>query len=114
MNANQAYYCQVSASAQSNPTTPFNGTVGTGFGTLANRPTTCTAGPGGTYDTSPTGSYGVGYFATDQKTLYVCTSTNTWTAIYQPYTYPHPLTAGGTTLSENPPTAPTGLVATVQ
>ena len=24
--------------------------------------------------------------------LYVCTATNTWTAIYRPYTYPHPLT----------------------
>lgn len=79
----------------------FNGTTGTGYGLLAARPTTCTAGPGGTYYTSPTGSYGVAYWATDANSgngeLYVCTSTNTWTAIYQPFTYPHPLTGGGTT-----------------
>jgi hypothetical protein len=114
MKPDRNFYAQVANTPNSSPTSPFNGTTGTGFGTLANRPTTCTAGPGGTYDTSPTGSYGVGYFATDQNTLYVCTSTNTWTAIYQPYAYPHPLTAGGTTLSGNTPTAPTGLVAIVQ
>src|ERR1019366_4836093 len=37
---------------QTSPTSPFNGTSGVGFGTLANRPATCTPG--------------VGYFATDQ------------------------------------------------
>jgi hypothetical protein len=87
-------------------------TTGTGNGTLAQRPTSCAAGPGGTYYTSPTGSYGVAYWATDQETLYVCTATNTWTAIYSPYTYPHPLTAGGTT--STPPNAPQGLTVTVQ
>jgi len=71
--------------------TAFNGTVGTGSGLLSARPSTCTAGPGGAQYTSPTGSYGVGYWATDTNTLYVCTSTNTWTAIYTPYVYPHPL-----------------------
>src|SRR5580698_1683159 len=95
----------------------FNGTSGTGNGPLANRPSSCTAGQGGTYYTSPTGSYGVGYFATDansgQGELYVCTATNTWTAIYQPYTYPHPLISG-TSSSGNPPNAPSGLSATVQ
>lgn len=89
----------------------FTGAVGTGFGLLASRPSTCTAGPGGTYGRSPTGSYGVAYFATDQNTLYVCTATNTWTAVYTPYTYPHPLIAGGTA---GTPDAPTGLVVTVQ
>jgi hypothetical protein len=70
----------------------FNGTVGTGTGTLANRPSTCTPS--------------VAYWATDQGNwnqsgsggqgqLYVCTSTNTWTLYYTPYTYPHPLTAAG-------------------
>ena len=97
----------------------FTGTTGTGYGLLANRPSACTPGPGGTYYTSPTGSYGVAYFATDanggQGELYVCTSTNTWTGIYEPYTYPHPLIAGGTTESGgDPPAAPTGLVATIQ
>lgn len=97
--------------AQTSPTSPFNGTSGVGFGTLANRPTTCTPG--------------VGYFATDQGTwntsgngfgqgeLFVCNATNTWTVHYIPYTYPHPL-AGGTAQTGGTPAAPTGLTATVQ
>jgi hypothetical protein len=94
----------------------FNGTTGTGFGSLAARPSACTAGPGGTYYTSPTGSYGVAYFATDanggQGELYVCTATNTWTPIYEPYTYPHPLVSGSGT-GGNPPNPPGSLTATV-
>lgn len=31
------------------------------------------------------------YWETDTKKLYRCTATNTWTFIYTPYTYPHPL-----------------------
>ncbi len=101
----------------------FNGMSGTGYGTLANRPSTCTAGPGGTYGQSPTGSYGVAYWATDANSgngeLYVCTSANTWTAIYTPYTYPHPLDGGTVTPSTSGPTSsapapPTGLSAIVQ
>jgi hypothetical protein len=98
MTANLDFYSQVSAGANTSPTSPFNGSIGTGWGTLSNRPTTCKAGPGGTYGQSPTGSYGVAYFATDQGTngtLYICTATNIWTAVYQPYTYPHPLVSGG-------------------
>jgi hypothetical protein len=56
--------------------TPFDGTTGVGTGLLLLRPTTCTIG--------------VGYWATDTKTLYKCNATNTWIAYYQPYTYPHP------------------------
>ena len=100
--ANRDYYVSVGG-VQTSPTSPFNGTTGTGFGTLANRPTTCTAGIGGTYATSPTGSYGVAYFATDANggigELYACTSANTWTGVYEPYTYPHPLVTGGSALS---------------
>lgn len=73
----------------------FNGTVGVGCGPLADRPVTCTTG--------------VAYWATNQScsdlsgmvgaipsspidgTLYKCTGTNTWTAYFTPYTYPHPL-----------------------
>lgn len=80
-----------------------NSTRGMGCGTLANRPATCTPG--------------VGYWATDQScsdltgmigtapakpisgTLYKCTSPNTWTAYYTPYTYPHPLRSAGGALS---------------
>jgi hypothetical protein len=97
----------------------FTGAHGTGDGTLASRPSTCTAGPGGTFGQSPTGSYGVAYWATDANSgngeLYVCTSTNTWTAVYTPYAYPHPLVTGGTVESNgNTPAAPTNLSATVQ
>jgi hypothetical protein len=91
--ANQDYYLNNSS---------FTGTNGgVGVGTLSGRPGSCTPGPGGTNYKSPTGSYGVGYFATDTNTLYVCTATNTWTAIYTPYTYPHPLDGGSSPL--NPP-----------
>jgi hypothetical protein len=81
------YYNAVSASTQTSPTNPFNGATGMGFGTLANRPITCTT------NTLESGG-GVGYFATDQGpqgTLYRCSATNTWSAQYQPYTYPHPI-----------------------
>lgn len=69
------------------PNASFTGASGCGWGTLASRPATCTKG--------------VGYFATDQgatngdgsKTgiLYRATATNTWTAVYQPLIYPHPM-----------------------
>jgi hypothetical protein len=55
----------------------FNGTTGIGIGLLSNRPATCTKG--------------VAYWATDTKKLYKCTATNTWTAYYTPFIYPHPL-----------------------
>jgi hypothetical protein len=88
--------------AQTSPTSPFDGSgaegIGVGFGTLANRPSTCTVQ--------------VGYFATDTNTLYLCKTANTWTASYTPYTYPHPLVTGGGG-GPPPPAAPTGLTATV-
>ena len=31
------------------------------------------------------------YWETDTKKLYRCTATNTWTLVYKPYIYPHPL-----------------------
>jgi hypothetical protein len=106
------YYYDESAQSGS-----FNGSAGTGHGLLANRPTSCTAGPGGTYGASPTGSYGVAYFATDANSgngeLYVCTSANTWTGIYQPYTYPHPLVTGSST-TLGPPGDPTNLTGVVK
>jgi hypothetical protein len=106
---NRDYYFAVSASAQSNNTTPFNGSTGMGFGTLANRPTTCTPTP----EALDAGNGGVGYWATDQGNwkngtplqgvwiageqgvLFKCKATNTWTTVeesYHPYNYPHPMT----------------------
>jgi hypothetical protein len=84
---NRDYYDAVSKDAQSSRTSPFNGTTGMGFGTLANRPTTCTTN-------SAESGGGVGYWATDTQTLYRCSATNTWTSHYKPYAYPHPLTQG--------------------
>ena len=84
----------VNQAAQSSPTSPFNGTSGTGHGTLANRPTTCTTAVGywatdqGSWDTIPGGPQGV---------LYICTATNTWTLSYTPYTYPNPLITNSNT-----------------
>jgi hypothetical protein len=110
MVANRDYYEPVSPNAQSNATTPFNGSTGVGFGTLANRPTTCTTSSETAFGH---GAAGVGYFATDQGpqgTLYACVATNTWAVFYTPFTYPHPLVGGGPPQAPNPPTNLTGVV----
>jgi hypothetical protein len=77
---------------------PADGTqaVGVGSGTLADRPSKCTPG--------------VGYWATDQNTLYQCSSPNTWKVYYEPYTYPHPLVSGQP--MRTPPGAPPPATAT--
>jgi len=106
--ASRDYYVEsINQAAQTSSTSPFNGTTkpGIGHGTIANRPTTCMPH--------------VAYWATDQGSwnqsgsggqgqLYVCTASNTWTLYYAPYTYPHPLTAGGS----QGPAPPTNLAAT--
>lgn len=108
--ADQDYYQQASG-IQTTASSPFNGTTGVGWGTLANRPTTCTSNA----------TTKVGYFATDQGSwntsasnpygvqqngasglFYQCSSPNVWTLHYTPFTYPHPLVgsapaASGTT-----------------
>lgn len=83
---NRDYYDYISS---------FDGKSGVGCGTPASRPATC--------------SIGVAYWATNQSCtnldgmvgvhpatpisgkLYKCTATNTWSAYFTPYTYPHPL-----------------------
>jgi hypothetical protein len=104
---NRDYYLQL-PNAQESAT--FNGTAGIGQGPLASKPSSCTPS--------------VGWWATDQGNwnqsgngagngvLYVCSATNTWTASYTPYTYPHPLVSGGGTTVTSP-AAPTNLAASV-
>jgi len=97
----------------------FNGTAGVGQGSSlpSTAQPTCTPGstalPSGTIwlGVSVSGNWGPGYWDTSNNTLYICTSTNTWTAYYTPYTYPNPLTQSstGTTVA-----APTNLSAIVQ
>ncbi len=115
VGADKAYYQTVAS---------FNGTSGVGCGTLASRPATCTMGVGywatnqscsdistmvGDINTYPTR-------ATISGTLYKCTATNTWTAYYTPYTYPHPLRVSGvfadspTVPDTVPPAPPSGVV----
>jgi len=98
LTANKDYYIQ---------TSPFTGATGVGSGLQAARPATCTTG--------------VGYWASDAPNpqdaahpgvLFVCGPTNTWTTYYTPFTYPHPLAAGGI-VPPPPPNSPTGLAATV-
>lgn len=114
--ANRDYYSEsTNQSAQSSPTSPFNGTSGTGHGTYANIPASCTNGTAywatdqGSWNTSGNGGQGQ---------LYIC-SGGTFPAAtspsYVPYTYPHPLIAGGSSSSDPPaPNAPTGLTAAVE
>ena len=96
--------------AQTSASSPFDGTTGVGFGTLARRPATCTTGS----LTTNGGVGGVAYWATDQGSwnqsgsgdqgiLYKCTATNTWTVAYTPYTYPHPLQNAGEPPAPDPP-----------
>lgn len=110
--ANRDIYTSTNTSANTTPSSPFDGTVGVGFGTLANRPATCTH----SNPTHPTltpaddGHGGVGYAVetvvgtigasigagvASDAVLYTCTALNTWTVQYTPFTYPHPLVTGG-------------------
>lgn len=93
LKSNRDYYDGGTWGVQTSSSSPFNGTSGVGRGTYANRPDTCRTN--------------VAYWATDrgswnksgsggQGQLYKCTSTNTWTLHYEPYTYPHPLRSGET------------------
>lgn len=75
----------------------FAGSAGVGVGTLASRPSTCTAGVG--YWVTDEGSWNTLVAANTSGRFYTCTATNTWTLTYTPYTYPHPLQGGGSTAS---------------
>ncbi len=110
VSQNRDYYLENSA---------FTGVTGVGMGTLAARPGTCTTGVGywatdqGSWNTSSSNPYGEQMNGSD-GVLYTCTSTNTWTLLYTPYTYPHPLqTGGGGGVGDTtPPTNPSSLLVT--
>lgn len=90
IQANRDYYGYASS---------FTGATGTGSGTLANRPSTCTKGVA-YWDTSE-GTWDNGQ--SNSGELDICTATNTWTnGSYVPYTYPHPLVGTATTTPSAP------------
>jgi hypothetical protein len=105
--ANRDYYPQASG-IQTSPTSPFNGTTGVGWGTTANRPTTCTPHVG--YWATDQGNWNQSGNGAGQGELFVCTATNTWSLYYVPYVYPHPLTQG----TGSGPAPPTNVAVTVQ
>lgn len=104
---NRDYYLPASG-VQTTASSPFNGQTNVGWGTLANRPTTCTAGVAyfatdqGSWNTSTTNYYGVQMNGAD-GVLYKATATDTWTLYYTPLTYPHPLRNEGGAAPETGP-----------
>ena len=51
------------------------------------------------------------YWETNTKQLYRCTASNTWTKVYEPYAYPHPLILiEAPPPDTTPPAAPSGVV----
>lgn len=80
----------------------FNGTTGVGTGTFASMPGTCT--PGVAYWATDRGDWNSLQAGADGE-LYKCTAAGVFELYYRPYTYPHPLQAGGAIA----PAAPSGL-----
>jgi hypothetical protein len=76
-------------------------TAGIGQGTTA--PTgTCTKGTA--YWVASTPGATTNPSVIQNAALYQCTSTNTWTKYYTPYTYPHPLRSSASASTPAPPT----------
>jgi len=67
----------------------FTGATGIGRGIKSSMPATCTTGVG--FWVTDEGSWNKKLAANTSGRFYKCTSTNTWTLYYTPYTYPHPL-----------------------
>jgi hypothetical protein len=77
----------------------FDGSSGVGRGTLAGRPSACTAGVG--YWATDVGEWNSRHAGADGQ-LYKCTAANTWSLYYTPYQYPHPMTLGSGTVPSAP------------
>lgn len=82
--------------------TIYNGTTEIGVGCDSSLPANCTVGDGfwvttQSCDSISDSNIGVNPTTPISGTLYKCTSTDTWTEYYTPFTYPHPLTVAGTT-----------------
>ena len=89
--------------------TSFDGSSGVGSGLTAGMPPTCT--PGVWYWATDDGEWWADNPGPDGQ-AYECTSTNTWTVVYTPFTYPHPLTTGPGAFPDNaPPPPPADLTA---
>jgi hypothetical protein len=89
----------------------FNGTSGVGEGPIGARPATCTVGVA--YWATDQGSWNTKLPANTSGQLYKCTSPNTWSLYYVPYTYPHPLQSGSGG-GGGAPAPPSGLQGVVQ
>lgn len=98
--ANRDFYCSHPTDSECVATGSFNGTVGVGVGVISSRPSTCTAGVA--YWATDEGEWWAANAGTDGR-LYKCTSTNTWTLYYTPFTYPYPLDANGMPNPGGPP-----------
>ena len=82
-----------------NQNTSFDGLSGIGCGNLSSMPATCTVGVGywvTEQNCSGVDATNIGINPTTQidGTLYKCTATDTWSAYYVPFDYPHPLASG--------------------
>ena len=67
----------------------FNGTEGVGRGPTSKRPSTCT--PGVAYWATDEGEWNSMNGNMPDGQLYHCSANKTWTILYRPYIYPHPL-----------------------
>jgi hypothetical protein len=112
LGANSDYYGAPGGVGMGSCVGAFNGSCGTGQGSVANRPTTCTTGVA--YWVTDEGSWDTTKSANTSGRLYKCTSTNTWTLFYTPFTYPHSLRTSGVLADDtgaSPSTSQTGSAA---